>query len=60
MAEAASPTLLGRVVDYIFGRNTLIGLASLMLLSLCQQQAHQFNVDRDGSGASFGLRGLER
>ena len=34
MAEAASPTLLGRVVDYIFGRNTLIGLASLMLLSL--------------------------
>jgi hypothetical protein len=34
MAEAASPTLLGRVVDYIFGRNTLIGLASLMLLAL--------------------------
>jgi hypothetical protein len=34
MAEAASPTLPGRVVDYIFGRNTLIGLASLMLLSL--------------------------
>jgi hypothetical protein len=34
MAEAASPTLPGRVVDYLFGRNTLIGLASLMLLSL--------------------------
>jgi hypothetical protein len=34
MADAAAPTWIGRVIDYIFGRNTLIGLASLMLLSL--------------------------
>jgi hypothetical protein len=33
MADRSSP-VLGRVVDYIFGRNTLIGLASLMLLTL--------------------------
>ena len=34
MAEAAAAKALGRIVDYIFGRNTLIGLASLMLLTL--------------------------
>jgi hypothetical protein len=34
MAESARPTSgrVARFVDYIFGRNTLIGLASLMLL----------------------------
>ena len=32
MAEPAPPSLTGKVVDYIFGRNTLIGLASFMLL----------------------------
>ena len=30
--QAPSTTSWGRVVDYIFGRNTLIGFASLMLL----------------------------
>src|SRR5262245_22715292 len=33
-ARATGPSSWGRVIDYIFGRNTLIGLASLMLLSL--------------------------
>ena len=32
MAETRAPSLTGRVVDYILGRNTLIGAASLMLL----------------------------
>jgi hypothetical protein len=34
MADSRASRVLGRVVDYIFGRNTLIGLASLMLLTL--------------------------
>ncbi len=33
-ARATGPSSWGRVIDYIFGRNTLIGLASLMLLFL--------------------------
>lgn len=33
-ASEASPSSWGRVVDYVFGRNTLIGLASLMLLCI--------------------------
>ncbi len=33
-AGEASPSSWGRVVDYVFGRNTLIGLASLMLLCI--------------------------
>ena len=32
MAEPAPPSLTGKVIDYILGRNTLIGLASFMLL----------------------------
>src|SRR6185312_5810816 len=32
MPERAQPSLIGRTVDYIFGRNTLIGVASFMLL----------------------------
>ncbi len=32
MAETRAPSLVGRVVDYILGRNTLIGVASFMLL----------------------------
>ena len=32
MAETRAPSLVGRVVDYILGRNTLIGIASFMLL----------------------------
>src|SRR5258706_15942886 len=32
MAEPTVGTRLGKVADYIFGRNTLLGLASLMLL----------------------------
>ncbi|KAB2851027.1 MAG: hypothetical protein F9K44_02955 [Hyphomicrobiaceae bacterium] len=32
MADSAQPTLLGRTIDYILGRNTLIGVASFMLL----------------------------
>jgi hypothetical protein len=32
MAETRAPSLVGRVIDYILGRNTLIGVASLMLL----------------------------
>src|SRR5262245_61865446 len=32
MAEPAPPSLTGRVIDYILGRNTLIGIASFMLL----------------------------
>jgi hypothetical protein len=32
MAETRAPSLVGRVVDYILGRNTLIGVASLTLL----------------------------
>jgi hypothetical protein len=32
MPEHAQPSLIGRVIDYIFGRNTLIGIASFMLL----------------------------
>ncbi len=33
-ARATGPSPWGRVIDYIFGRNSLIGLASLMLLTL--------------------------
>jgi hypothetical protein len=32
MPETSRSTLIARVIDYIFGRNTLIGLASFMLL----------------------------
>jgi hypothetical protein len=32
MSETVQPTLIGRTVDYILGRNTLIGVASFMLL----------------------------
>ena len=32
MPEPAQPSLMGRTVDYILGRNTLIGVASFMLL----------------------------
>ena len=32
MSEPAQPSLVSRVIDYIFGRNTLIGIASFMLL----------------------------
>lgn len=32
MSEATKPNLVARVVDYILGRNTLIGVASFMLL----------------------------
>jgi len=32
MPEAAQPSLTGRAIDYILGRNTLIGAASFMLL----------------------------
>ena len=32
MAEPAPPSRMGKVIDYILGRNTLIGLASFMLL----------------------------
>lgn len=32
MAERGEPGLIGRTIDYILGRNTLIGLASFMLL----------------------------
>src|SRR5499426_4697280 len=34
MPEPAAPSLMGKVVDYILGRNTLIGVASFMLLLL--------------------------
>ncbi len=34
MPEPAPPSLMGRVIDYILGRNTLIGVASFMLLLL--------------------------
>src|SRR5690348_5907235 len=32
MPDGAQPSRVGRVIDYIFGRNTLIGIASFMLL----------------------------
>ena len=32
MAEPSSPSQIGKVVDYVLGRNTLIGIASFMLL----------------------------
>lgn len=32
MAEPAQPNLINRTIDYILGRNTLIGIASIMLL----------------------------
>ena len=32
MADSAQPRLIAKVIDYIFGRNTLIGIASFMLL----------------------------
>jgi hypothetical protein len=32
MAELRAPSLTGRVIDYLLGRNTLIGIASFMLL----------------------------
>ena len=32
MSETAAPTLVGKTIDYILGRNTLIGVASFMLL----------------------------
>ena len=32
MPELAQPRLIGRTIDYIFGRNTLIGVASFTLL----------------------------
>ena len=34
MPEPAPPSLIARVVDYLLGRNTLIGFASFMLLLL--------------------------
>ena len=36
MAEVreTQSNFIGRVIDYMFGRNTLIGLASLMLLAI--------------------------
>jgi hypothetical protein len=34
MPEPAPPSLTGKVIDYILGRNTLIGVASFMLLLL--------------------------
>jgi len=34
MAEPTAPSRIGRVIDYILGRNTLIGIASFMLLIL--------------------------
>ena len=33
-AQAPSHTRLARFADYLFGRNTLIGVASLMLLAI--------------------------
>ncbi len=33
-SNLASESFLGRTVDYLFGRNTLIGVASLMLLAI--------------------------
>jgi hypothetical protein len=32
MSDTARPTLVGKTIDYILGRNTLIGVASFMLL----------------------------
>ena len=32
MAEVSQPSLISRTIDYILGRNTLIGIASFMLL----------------------------
>ena len=32
MADSTQPRLIAKVIDYIFGRNTLIGIASFMLL----------------------------
>jgi hypothetical protein len=32
MADRGEPSLVGRTIDYILGRNTLIGIASFMLL----------------------------
>jgi hypothetical protein len=32
MPDPAQPSLIGRTIDYILGRNTLIGIASFMLL----------------------------
>lgn len=32
MADGEQPSKIGKVIDYIFGRNTLIGIASFMLL----------------------------
>ena len=32
MPERAQPSLIDRTIDYIFGRNALIGVASFMLL----------------------------
>ncbi len=32
MAETRAPSLIARTIDYILGRNTLIGIASFMLL----------------------------
>ncbi len=32
MADHTQPSLIGRTIDYILGRNTLIGIASFMLL----------------------------
>ena len=34
MPEPAPPSLMGKVIDYILGRNTLIGAASFMLLMI--------------------------
>ena len=34
MAETRAPSLIARTIDYILGRNTLIGLASFMLLMI--------------------------
>ena len=34
MPERTQPSLIGRTIDYLFGRNTLIGVASFMLLAI--------------------------
>lgn len=62
MSERAQPSLIGRTVDYILGRNTLIGVASFMLLIISGYATwhgmRDFIVGVSSTGATSGSGGM--
>jgi hypothetical protein len=62
MADNAQPSLIAKVVDYILGRNTLIGIASFMLLIISGYATwhgmRDFIVDVSSSSAAPASGGM--